>query len=117
MNNLLTHHFQQRLYYVSSPTDKTVLLAIDPVMEHDAIVWFDTNKERIKPIFKITDDSEGHFSFITYDDQGASEQYTFIPLTVTLYEQQIKRRLKDPRPYQNERHLFELLLATKKSAW
>ncbi len=117
MNNLPTHQFKNQLYYVTSSTDETVLLAIDPIMDNDTITWFDTNKERIKPILKIIDDSEEKFSFISRNGLEASDQYVFTTLTVDLYEQHVKQRLKDPRPYQNEQHLFDLLLATKKSAW
>ncbi len=117
MNNLSTHQFKNQLYYVTSSTDETVLLAIDPIMDNDTITWFDTNKERIKPILKIIDDSEEKFCFVTHDGLETSDQYVFTPLTVDLYEQHVKQHLKDPHPYQNERHLFDLLLAAKRSAW
>ena len=116
-NNLPTHNFQNRIYYVSSLTDKTVVLAIDPVMKNDMLFWFDTVKERIKPIFEIINDSEKKFHFIAYNEREVSDEYIFIPLTVDIYERYVKQRLKNSIAYQNERHLFSLILLTKESAY
>ncbi|MBI3633398.1 MAG: hypothetical protein HY226_03850, partial [Candidatus Vogelbacteria bacterium] len=52
LTNTLAHYqfTDGEVYYVKSQEDDTVILAMDPKIQGSDLVWFDTVKERIKPI-------------------------------------------------------------------
>ncbi len=110
-------NFPARVYYISCPTDPTVLLGLDvQLINNERLEWFDTIKERIMFVEKIIDSRPEHFIFQRKNSEGGG-LYTFVPLTMTIYEKSVKHHLKIPTPVASEEELFKNIEATIKNAW
>ncbi len=106
------------LYFVSSESDSTVLLAMDIRISNDienTIRWFDSVKERIMHIEKIIDQSPLHFVF--QRKSGKNEVYTFVPLTLEIYNREVKNRILIPHNFATEDEMTNAFLETKNNAW
>jgi len=82
----------ERVYYVASPTDATVLVAMDVQIEDGYVKWFDTVKERMMKLGRVVEDTQRDFTF----EREGGGVYSFTPLTIELYEQEIKHRVARP---------------------
>lgn len=99
-----------KIYYVESANDPSVLLALDARLGNDGTLWwFDTRKERIMKIGRITEDTAEKFAF---EREGGGE-YVFVPLTLKRYEESVRSRLVKPRSFEREEDLFVALKTTR----
>lgn len=105
-----------RVYYVSSPHDETVLLAMLTQHNGSIIRWFDSVKERCMYIKKIMVNNENQFEFERADDEGGGV-YTFTPVTLEIFNTHIKSRLLSPQQFDDKEKLLQTLEDTINSAW
>jgi hypothetical protein len=110
----VTHN---EVYFVNSPTDGTVLVAMDLQIDQQQkmISWFDTAKER-KMRYDSLSGGEDNYSFNRSVEQGGGE-YTFQPLTLDIYNSQVASHLIGAKEFDNVNQLKEALLKTKENAW
>ena len=108
-----TYKFSNRVYNVISQQDDTVVLAVDPKFQGNFLTWFDTVKERMKPVERVIKADTNEFSFIS-DNEVI---YTFLPLTIDLYENNVKQHLIAPESYLNLEDLEAKIIHTIQSAW
>ncbi|OGN10114.1 MAG: hypothetical protein A3C61_01170 [Candidatus Yanofskybacteria bacterium RIFCSPHIGHO2_02_FULL_39_10] len=112
-----TFIFNHRVYYVSSSDDGTVLIALNVKIDgNDYINWFDTVKDRIMKIGKIIDDNSEHFVFQRSDSQ-AKGVYTFVPMTLNLYNEKVKSKVLIPQDFSSEEQMLKAFEETKNNAW
>ena len=106
----------KRIYYVESLGDLTVCVAMDVKVLDDRITWFDTVKDRGMHIEKVIDSNPGHFVFIR---KGAEhpQTYTFLPMTLELYEAKVKPHLINGSDFETIEDLEAAFEATKNDAW
>ena len=104
-----------RVYYVSSPDDDTVLVALDVQIRKNVIRWFDTVKERVMEIAEVIKDDGQEFSFKRGDNSG--EIYTLKTMTIEDYNEKVKKRLIAPKEFSSEEELCTAFEETKKNAW
>ncbi|MBI3632516.1 MAG: hypothetical protein HY225_03645, partial [Candidatus Vogelbacteria bacterium] len=109
---LKDYKFQSKVYVVLSQQGDIVVLAINPKFRDNYLVWFDSIKERMRSVGKIIKADSAEFSFISDDNNVI---YTFLPLTVELYEKNIKRHLIAPGVYKDLADLENKILSTIKS--
>ena len=112
-SNIILNH---RVYYVFSPEDDSVLLALDIKISNDLIKWFDTVKERIMYIDEIFDDNPKHFVFKLKDKNNIGV-YTFLPITLKIYEEKVKNKILIPQNFSNEELMLRSFEETKENAW
>ncbi|MDD5710678.1 MAG: hypothetical protein PHV43_01055 [Candidatus Colwellbacteria bacterium] len=104
----------ERVYYVSCPSDSTVLVGMNVIVSSNLVRWFDTVKERIMELEKIVDDSPGGFSF-KRQDGGI---YTFVPMTMEIYEDKVRKHLiSPPETVGSLADLFDMFEKTREQAW
>lgn len=114
-----------RLYYVSCPEDNTVLVAMDTRISAArtaegqtiyTIQWFDTIKERVMQSVEIVKDEPNEFAFKRSDGQQ-NEIYTFVPMTLDVYNKRVRQHLLQPENVSSEDDLIRRFEETKKRAW
>ncbi|HEX8974676.1 MAG TPA: hypothetical protein VF817_04285 [Patescibacteria group bacterium] len=107
--------FPERVYYVKSEQDGTVLVAMNIKINGEEISWFDGTKERVMKIKNKTQNSDGSFSFERED--GDNEAYTFSKMTLDVYNEKVKSQLSSPEEFENEEDMFKAFETTINSAW
>ncbi len=107
------HNFSDRVYYVTCESDSTVLIAMDVRVQDKYIVWFDTVKERTMEISRIIEENNDKFVFERKNDSENIDIYTFVPLTLDIFNEKIKPRFPERPGFETEQEMFE---AMKKSA-
>lgn len=105
-----------RAYYVSSPEDNTVLVALDVKISGNTIRWFDSVKERAMNIGQIVAESPDSLTFQRAQQEGGAT-YTFEPLNLDIYRQKVKDKLLSGRECENEEQMLEALEKTRLNAW
>lgn len=93
------------VYYVESPTDKTVLVGIDvEVVERGGekyVTWHDTAHERMMKAVEIQQ-KDDYFAFRR--DNG--NEYYFEPMTCNIYNEKVKDKLNGG-DFENDAALIE----------
>lgn len=109
---------ESKVYFVSSEKDETVLLAMDvEINENEKTVkWFDTVKERLMYYELIVDSDHKHLVFERLEKEGG-EIYTFIPLTLEIYDEKVKNRILIPKDFEFEEEMLKAFEETKNNAW
>ena len=105
-------------YFVSSDTDNTVLLGMNLKLSNDLeneVRWFDTIKERVMHVEKIIDSNPEHFVFQRKSTKN--EIYTFIPLTLDIYNEKVKHKTLIPRDFTNTEDMVTAFKETRNNAW
>lgn len=108
--------FLARVYYVTSPNDETVRLAMDIHVKDGMLVWFDTVKERRMKIGKIIEHTPTRFIFARANEE-LGEEYTFVPLTLDIFRTHVKDHILIPRDFDNEEEMLQAFEQTRKDAW
>lgn len=108
--------FNRPVYFVSSPEDSSVLIALDVKINDDSVSWFDTVKDRIMYIGKILDNNPEHFVF-QRNDKGETGIYTFVPMTLEIYNQRVKNRILIQQDFSREEEMLKAFQETKNNAW
>lgn len=105
------------IYFVQSDRDKTVLVAIDLVIDTDrkTVSWFDINKERIMYYNEIQNDG-ANIEFSRSQNEGGGE-YSFQPLTLDFYKTNIAPRLDQAEDFLSTEEMKAAFLRTKENAW
>ena len=104
------------IYYVSCPSDDTVLLAFDLEVTERSVQWLDTVKDRIMAYESIVDSDQNHFVFERARLEGGGV-YTFIPLTLSLFREKVKDHILIPQDFVTEEELFIAIQETRKNIW
>jgi len=107
----------ERIYYVSAPGDDTVLVALDVEIRDNVARWFDTVKERVMEIKETVNDNPKHFVFKRDITGGEGDFYTFIPMTLDIYNEKVKSRLLKPRDFKNINEMASEFEKAKKNVW
>lgn len=107
----------KELYFVTSDKDDTVLLAMDiKINEKDnSVVWFDSVKDRVMTIKNIMDYDPLHFVFERDGDMGGT--YTFIPLTLDIYNENVKNKILSRKEFESEQEMTRAFLKTINNSW
>lgn len=105
-----------RVYYVISPMDDTVLIALDVGFDEHYVRWFDTIKERMMTYERIVDTDSAHFSFERAGDESRGI-YTFVPMTLALYNEHVKRHVLVSKEFTDEETLLREFEKTRENAW
>lgn len=105
-------------YYVESHADErenhdeSVLLAIDIQLHDNYIEWYDTESYRKFIHDNIQQHESGSIEFINVANKNS---YTLTPLTLDLYNQQVKDRVHGSVDFSSEDELWETLLNSVKN--
>ncbi len=106
-----------RVYFVeASNGDSTVLIAMNIYTDGKVIRWFDTVKERVMGIKKITDKESDHFVFERAESEDGGK-YTFMPMTLKIYNQKVKKNILVPQEVTDKEKMFRAFEETYKDAW
>ena len=109
----------ERVYYVESPEDDTVLVAIDVEIKeyHEdntmTVSWYDTTHERSMAAKEIIK-KDSYFQFERIMKDG-ERHYRFIPMSLEIYNKKIKDRLVAGSDFSNKEELIEAFLNTLKN--
>ena len=106
MSQKNNYQFSQPVYFIESPQDQTVLLALDITIKDGYIYWFDTIKERIMEIDNVIETSPNKFVFQRAGEEGGGV-YTFSPLTLEIYNNRVKRFLLIPRDFTTSEEMLK----------
>lgn len=82
---------EQTPYYVSSATDDSVLIAIDPKIHDGYVEWFDSVRDRMFEVVNVKRDGE------VIEVETPRATYRFQPMTLELYDRFIKDKV-DGKP-------------------
>lgn len=104
------------IYYVSCPSDNTVLIAFDVEVKDGVVRWLDSVKDRVMEYEHIIDSSQEHFIFKRTHREGGGI-YTFIPLTLSIFREHVKDRILIPQDFKTEEELFAAIQETRKNIW
>ena len=103
-----------KIYYVSSPDDGTVLIAMNIEAGEREIRWFDTVKERIMEVDSILDKDSEHFVFKRQELGGV---YTFVPMSLEVFREKVKNKILIPRDFDTEEEMVAAFKETIKNDW
>lgn len=107
----------QRVYYIESASDSTVLYALDVTFGPESIRWFDGTKERIMRTDGHGETgADGSFSFVRSTEEGGAT-YTFAPMTLEIYRQQVMPRLVAGKNFEDEEAMLKAFESTRETAW
>jgi hypothetical protein len=104
---------QKNLYFVESPEDQTVLVAIDAfyVPRSQTIHWFDTVKERIKKVNEIIE--IGPEKLVFRDETGTT--YAFQKLTLEIFNERVKAKMVNVGDWKTEEEMEKGLRSAYKN--
>jgi len=116
MTNKNLAKIKDKIYYVISDEDESVLIGMDLRINFNdkTISWFDTVKDRTMGFEAIIDDNPDHFVF---KRSGRGEVYTFVPMTLEVYNDNVKNRILIPRDLETEEDMLKAFEETKNNAW
>ncbi len=107
----------RRVYCVQSANDSTVLYALDVTFGPEYIRWFDGTKERIMRTDSPGETgADGNFSFVRSTEEGGAT-YTFAPMTLEIYLQQVMPRLVAGKNFADEEAMLKAFESTRETAW
>ncbi len=81
------------IYFVESPEDDSVMLAMDANLGDELVEWFDTVRDRAFP-YRTVDPGDGALKV-----QTENATYTFRLLTVELYNDRVSAHVVGGRPF------------------
>ncbi|MFO0727048.1 MAG: hypothetical protein U1E65_24925 [Myxococcota bacterium] len=93
------------LYFVSSAEDDTVLLGLDAKLHGGMAEWFDTYRDRMKPVVSLSRQGP----VVTVVSEGA--RYRFEPLTKALYDAHVKSKVELSPDFASTEELRRFYLA------
>ncbi|MDO8496716.1 MAG: hypothetical protein Q7S43_04695 [bacterium] len=107
-----------KIYYVTSDIDDSVLIAMNIIVDpfEKTVIWFDTVKERIMELEEVIDHNPDHLVFKRLS-KSMSGIYTFIPMTLDIYNSKIRNKILIPRDFNNEEEMTAAFMETKNNAW
>jgi hypothetical protein len=80
-------------YFVESPNDDTVLLAIDVRLDEGQVEWFDTVRDRAFPVRACRETRDGVFVVTDHTE------FRFRPLTLELYNERVIAQVTGHRSF------------------
>jgi hypothetical protein len=107
------------VYFVEADNqDETVLVAMDVSInqQQKLIRWFDTIKDRLMYYSKIVDQDLNHFVF-ERGDKGSEGNYFFSPMTLDLYNKNVKAKLIQGKDFKTEEEMIAAFEKTKEQMW
>ncbi len=115
-NNIL--YFKDKVFYVNSFEDKSVLIAIDVFINKDfhLIKWFDGNKQRVMIFENIYFKENGEIEFIrNFNNQKIN--YHLYPLTLKIYNEKLKNFFENEIEFKNEEDLVKKFLELRNNSY
>lgn len=117
--NSINNHTKS-VYYVESPDDDTVLLAINVTIKPSSlnnedvfiISWYDTSHERIMIASRIKQDNN-YFAFKRVKQEGGGS-YFFVPITLDIYNNKVKQHLTTKADFTDNDEMLKAFLSTIK---
>jgi hypothetical protein len=106
----------KHVYYVTCLTDNTVLVAIDLRTDKEYVRWFDSTKERMMKIGKILEQTKDKFVF-ERDTNDKGGIYTFQPLTLDAYHQQVMSQLHGGHQVKSIDEVYDGIAQARDSNW
>src|SRR5665647_2114953 len=104
-------NFPEKIYYIKSEQDETVLWGMNVSVNGDFIKWFDGTKERIMKIKNKIHNNDGSFSFERADgDVGAV--YNLSKMTLSVYNEKVKKKLSVTEEFSNEEEMIKSFEST-----
>ena len=121
-NKELPSELPRKVYYIESSDDDTVLVGMDITLEKKSIQgndivlvsWFDTVRDRIMKAADIKLEG-GVFSFRRLKEDG-SGMYYFIPMTLQIYNNKVKKRLLAGGEFTSEEEMEKAFFDTESGA-
>lgn len=104
------------LYYVECQLDPTVLVAMNTKVMDDYVSWFDTVKERMMRVKTVVNPDPNQFAFERADGQEGAV-YSFMPMTVDVYNQFVKPKLPNGTEFTDDAALQKAFKDTIENAW
>ena len=111
------------VYYIESPDDSSVLVGIDVSIRkinnnetsenNYEISWFDTTRDRI--MYASDTQAKGDFFAFKRSENEGGGYYYFAPMSVELYNENVKSKLIDGKSFENNDDLIKAFLETKNS--
>jgi len=104
------------VYYIESPTDETVLVAINPGATYNEdgtaeIEWFDTIKDRC--MIAVSTQKKGDcFAFAVDAGDGKCNYYYMCPMNLRIYNERVKDHLIGHKEFDNEEDMIQAFLET-----
>ena len=101
---------KEKIYYVQSKEDPTALVAIEPGYFNDGrvLTWYDGAHERVIEIKEV---SSNEPDLVKIKDRE-NRIYTFVPMTLDIYNQHVKQHLFAPEDFAREE---DMVAAFKKT--
>lgn len=101
---------KKEVFFVISPTDETVLIAIHPRYQERTklLTWWDTVKERAINIKSMQTGSDPVLQIVDIRDNS----YTFVPLSLTLYNNVVKDQLPEKNEFASEEDMVKAFEST-----
>lgn len=104
------------VYHVTSDRDSTVLVAMNvQIVNNKSFSWFDTVKER-RMEGDIIEKTPERFSF-RRSPQGGGQTYSFVPMTLEIYNSQVKNNLLGSKDFDDEQMMIDAFRQSLKNAW
>ena len=123
-NNPITKDSTEKLpapvYYVESPNDDTVLVALDVTIKHRVfdnkdnilVSWFDTAYDRNMEASEIIKQGD-NFAFKRSEQEGGGV-YSFTPMNLELYYNKVKSHLIAGSDFTNQEDMINAFQRTTK---
>lgn len=112
---------QERLphpvYFVESPQDDSVLVALDVQRLGDTISWQDTTKERRFNIGEVISQDPNDYRFKTSAEFGDAADYRLTEMTLDTYRLAVKPRLINGRNFNTKEEMIAAFKEAQDNAW
>jgi len=106
--------FPEKIYYIESNQDQTVLWGMNVSINGNFIKWFDGTKERVMKVKSKMQNIDGSFSF-EREDGDIGTVYNLSKMTLSIYNEKVKQELSSPEEFSSEEDMiqsFELTIGS-----
>lgn len=112
MEKIKFKYIKNKVFFIQSENDPTVLIGVELQIFDGYISWHDTIKERIKRIKRIIENTSENFIFETKDENGMTEgTYKIQILTWKLYQKKVLPNLCFDPKIKNEKVLHKFFIS------
>ncbi|MEK7139135.1 MAG: hypothetical protein AAB817_00360 [Patescibacteria group bacterium] len=101
--------FPARAYFVASPTDPSVRLAMSLLIDAPTrtVRWHSTSRSIQVPLQQVIVPNPEHFVFSGLGADGIKHTYTVVPLTLEIYNLKIRPTMPQPLEFSDEEALLK----------
>lgn len=110
-------HLPQPVYFIQSPEDQTVLVAMNVEITEDKIKWFDTTRQRVMTFSERTQHEDGSMEFTRQEDPHSEPlgTYSLTPMSLEIYNEKVKRHLAAGKDFNSTEEVIQAFLDTQKN--